>query len=102
MPVVRLNEESLAEFEIINEGYENLNLKHVANPDFSHINFAVKYPKGCNLGITKKSIPVEITFVSDKPISFTAKVDFYDHHNRVFSILVSGTADNCLYTIPEE
>lgn len=52
------------------------------------------------MGITKKSIPIQLSFKSEKPISFTLKVDFYDHHNRVFSIFVSGTADNSLYSLP--
>lgn len=29
------------------------------------------------------------------------KIDFYDQHNRVFSIFVSGTADSSLYSLPE-
>lgn len=41
-----------------------------------------------------------IKFKSDKPISFTVKIDFYDHHNRVFSIFASCTVDNSLYTLP--
>lgn len=36
--------------------------------------------------------------MSDKPISFTIRIDFYDHNNRVFSLPVSGTADNCMFT----
>ena len=64
------------------------------------MNFQVKYLSGSNLSITKKSLLVELSFKSEKPISFTYKIDFYDHHNRVFSIFASGTADNSLYTIP--
>lgn len=102
LPVVKLNTLSTGQFEIINGGYENLNLKHVISPEYSHINLNVKYINGSNLGIAKKSLIVEVSFTSDKPLSFTLKIDFYDHHNRIFSILVSGTADNSLYCIQEE
>lgn len=79
-----------------------MNLKHVVNEEYANIDLSVKYINGCNLGITKKSITVAVTFKSDKPISFTLKIDFYDHHNRVFSIFVSGTADCSLYAIPND
>lgn len=77
-----------------------MNLKHVISQEYSNIDLNVKYVNGSNLGITKKSITVVVSFKSDKPISFTLKIEFYDNHNRVFSIFVSGTADNSLYVLP--
>jgi hypothetical protein len=59
----------------------------------------VKYLNGSNLGVTKKQIKVEISFISDKPVSFTLKINFYDNTNRYFTVNVSGTADNCIYTL---
>ncbi len=57
---------------------------------------------GSNLGVTKKQIKVEVTFVSDKPISFTIKLNFYDNNGRFFSINVSGTADTHTYTMIDQ
>jgi len=45
---------------------------------------------------------VEVSFKSDKPISFTVKINFYDSNNRAFSLPVSGTSDNCIYTMIED
>lgn len=53
------------------------------------------------MGVAKKSIIVLVSFKSERPISFTVKIDFYDHHNRIFSIFVSGTSDNSLYFLPD-
>lgn len=51
-------------FEIINGGYENLNLKHSISQEYSSIDLNIKYINGSNLGITKKSIPVQVSFKS--------------------------------------
>jgi len=59
----------------------------------------VKYLTGSNLGVTKKQIKVEVSFLSDKPTSFTIKLNFYDNNGRFFSINVSGTADTHTYTM---
>ena len=64
LPVVNLNTVSRGQFEIINGGYENLNLKHVISPEYSHINLSVRYINGPNLGIAKKSLVVEVSFTS--------------------------------------
>lgn len=54
---------------------------------------------GSNLGVTKKQIKVEVSFISDKPVSFTLKLNFHDANNRTFTINVSGTADSTTYTL---
>jgi hypothetical protein len=43
--------------------------------------------------VTKKQIKVEISFSSEKPVSFTVKLNFHDNNNRTFTINISGTAD---------
>lgn len=69
--------------------------------ELSSINIQLSYPGGCNLGITKKRIKVEAAFKHDKPLSFTLNVEFYDENNRMYSLPISGTTDNCSYTIQE-
>ena len=39
-----------------------------------------------------------VSFVSSKPISFTANIDFMDEDGKRFSMAVTGTTDNCLLT----
>jgi hypothetical protein len=43
MPVVGLNEESKATFEIINGGYENINIRHVVTQEFSNVDLKVNF-----------------------------------------------------------
>jgi hypothetical protein len=101
MPVVPLNTESRCTFEISNDGYENLNLKHIVVQELSNIDITLKYVNGANLSITKKKIKVEAVFKHDKPLSFTLNAEFYDESNRVYTLPISGTTDNCLYTTQE-
>ena len=63
------------------------------------VDIIVNFPSGSNLGVTKKNIRVEIIFIADKPISFTAKLQFYDSTNRTFTLALSGTADEHTYTL---
>ena len=57
----------------------------------------VKFPEGKNLGITRSKLKVEISFINKKPLSFTTRLEFIDEA-RVYSINISGTTDNCLFT----
>ena len=41
---------------------------------------------------------MEISFISAKPLSFIAKIDFSDENGRLYSLPVSGTTDNSLMT----
>lgn len=61
----------------------------------------MRYINGSNLGVTKKQIKVEVSFVSDKPVSFTLKLNFHDSNNRSFTINVSGTADSSTFNLLE-
>lgn len=101
MPVVPLGTESRCVFEITNDGYQNLNLKHLIVQELSNIDINLNYLNGSSLGITKKKIKVEVTFKHDRPLSFTLNVEFYDDSNRVYTLPISGTTDNWMYTIQD-
>ena len=62
MPVVPLNTVSRAQFTIINEGYESVDVKYKRRQDAMHIPFELEFPDGTQLGITKGKIPVEVIF----------------------------------------
>lgn len=56
------------------------------------------FVEGKTLGITRNKIKVEAVFSNPKPMSFTCRIEFYDDTGRIYSICVSGTTDNCLFT----
>ncbi len=62
------------------------------------IQLKVFCPEGKNMNITRRKLRLDITFISDKPISFTSKIEFVDENSRQYSIPVSGTSDNCIFT----
>ena len=100
LPIVPLGWESSIKFKIKNEGYENEEI----NAEFE------TYPQGAlpirliwsenshNIGLIKTDLKLEIKFMSQKPISFTTKLIFYDKEGKQYPIFVAGTTDNCLFT----
>lgn len=48
------------------------------------------------LGLAKDRLPVVVSFMSPKPMSFTANIDFMDEDGKRFSMSVTGTTDNSL------
>ena len=97
MPIVPLGIQTKCQFKVINDGYENLTLKENFANDFNG-NLNIKYLEGKNLGVTKNKIKLEVNFQSEKPFSFTTKLDFIDNDGRSYTIPVSATTDNCLFT----
>lgn len=98
LPVVPLGVESRCSFRIINDGYENLTLRNRVFGEEGSINLKLQFPEGTNLSITKKRMRVDAVFISQKSLSFTTRVEFYDEFGVAYMIPVSGTADNCLLT----
>ena len=100
LPIVPLGIESSIKFKIKNEGYENEEI----NAQFE------TYPQGVlpvrlvwsenthNIGLIKNDLKLEIKFMSQKPISFTTKLVFYDKEGKQYPIFVAGTTDNCVFT----
>jgi hypothetical protein len=97
-PVCPLGITSKQIFNITNEGYEELNLQYRLPTDTAKIPLTLTFPEGNVLSIERTAIPVELSFMSTKPISFTANVQFFDGRGQTFTILVTCTADNCLLT----
>lgn len=85
-------------FRILNDGYENLTLRHKVFGEEGNINVKLKFPEGNNVSMSKKRIRVEALFQSLRPLSFTTKIEFYDESGKVYTLPVSGTADNCILT----
>lgn len=98
LPPVPLGVPSRATFTIINNGYDNLELRYRLPADEGHQPMKVEFPEGNLIGIAKERLPVVVTFASDKPLSFTANIDFIDEDGKRYSLPVTATADNCLLT----
>lgn len=98
---VPLNCESRGRFHIINGGYDNLELstdRVRLPPDTTSLPLRLSFPEGNLIGLAKDRLPVDVTFCSTKPLSFTAMVDFLDESGRAFSLAVTGAADSCSLT----
>ena len=57
LPTTKVGLESKATLEIINGGYQNINLKHSIQ-EHTGVDLNIIYPVGSNLGVTKKQIKV--------------------------------------------
>jgi hypothetical protein len=99
MPVVPLGIRSVARFHIRNYGYTNLELKYKLPADTARVPLTIRFPDGIMLGAGKDVLPVEVSFMSKKPLSFTANIDIMDNAGNKFSIPVTGTTDNSLLTV---
>ena len=98
MPIVPLGITAKATFRIINEGYQNVELTYRQPKDPGQVPISVRFPEGQALGSTRQRIPVEVSFTSKKPISFTSLLEFMDSEGNRFSLPVAGTSDNSLLT----
>lgn len=99
LPIVPVGTPARALFQIYNSGYENVDLTFKLPTEEGNIPLELHFPDGISLGVTKSKVPVEAVFCSKKPLSFTAKIDFMDEDGNRFSIPISGTTDNSLFTI---
>ncbi|KXZ50888.1 hypothetical protein GPECTOR_14g137 [Gonium pectorale] len=98
LPPVPLGLRTTATFYVINNGYDNLELKYKLPADEGHLPMEVEFPEGVIIGLAKDRLPVVVSFMSPKPMSFTASIDFMDEDGKRFSISVTGTTDNSLLT----
>lgn len=99
LPIVPLGITAKATFYVINDGYENVELTSSVPQDAGNIQLNVSFPDGKQLGVTKQKIAAEVTFVSERPVSFTIPIEFIDLDGKKYTIAVSGTSDNSLLTV---
>lgn len=99
LPVVPLGVESVARFEVLNQGYSRLTLSHSVPLDTSKVPVTLAFPEGLELGVSVQSLPVRVTFMSDKPVAFACKIDFFDTEGNKFSIPLSGATDCSVLTV---
>ena len=88
-------------FEIHNKGYENLELRSRLPPDCTHLPISVSFPQGQIIGIGRETVPVQVSFVAPRPMSFSARIEFLDMDGNRFTIPVTGTTDNSILTVQD-
>jgi hypothetical protein len=85
-------------FWVLNNGYDNLNVRHQLPADSTSLPLSIAFPQGTMIGIVKTRIPVEVTFAPTKAMSFSAHLDLLDADGNKFSIPLVGTADASILT----
>lgn len=98
LPTVPLFTESLSRFVIINDGYAKTYLTYSIAKNVNDVDLKVRFINSNHLNSTKNICIVELGFIARSPVSFTTKIDFEDNNKKAYSVLVSGTADNFLFT----
>jgi len=99
LPVVPLGVVSRCTIAVTAHGFKNLELRAVLPPE-TRVPLRVSFPKGKTLSPHRPSVPVQISFVSTVPVSFTTKLDLVDPEGDVpCGILVHGCADNSVLTV---
>eukprot|EP01107_Rhizomastix_libera_P003880 TRINITY_DN1665_c0_g1_i5.p1 TRINITY_DN1665_c0_g1~~TRINITY_DN1665_c0_g1_i5.p1 ORF type:complete len:1027 (+),score=365.08 TRINITY_DN1665_c0_g1_i5:336-3083(+) len=99
LPVVPLNITSTMIFNIINLGYDDAEVSVKLPTDRAHAPFNVKFLEGSHFRSSVIKLPVEISWSSARPFSFSAKMEFTDGIGGKFPIFVSGVSDNSLFTV---
>ena len=99
LPPVPLDTETKSSFYVLHNGYENLTLKSKLANEVGQLPIKIHFPEGEEIGVTKQKIRVEATFKFSTPLSFTTFVEFYDDEGNKFSIPISGTTDNSIFSV---
>ena len=98
LPTVPLNTESSSRLVIINDGYNKTHLSYSITQNVSDVNLSVTFINGNHLNAVKNVCIVEVKFIAKSPISFLTQIDFEDNNKKPYSVKVSGTSDDFLFT----
>ena len=99
LPPVPLDTETKATFQVLHNGYENLTLHPKLANEVGKLPIKIEFPEGAEIGVTKQKIKVEASFKFSTPLSFTTFIEFYDDEGNKFSIPISGTTDNSIFSV---
>ena len=100
LPIVPLGFESSIKFKIKNEGYENEEISYQFE-SYPQCVLPIEFnwlEKNHTIGVFKNELRGEVKMITNKPITFTTKLIFFDKEGQQFPIQVAGTCDNCLFT----
>ena len=97
LPPVPLNVTSRACCQIYNMGYDNIELKFRVSPTIP-VPLSIQFPESNELGLTRDKCLLVVGAKSEKPTSWSGKIEFYDSDGEKFSIEVAGCADCSMLT----
>ena len=95
---VPLGVRTSAQIMVVNDGYDNLDLKVKMPVDSDKVPLSVDFPDGTMIGVAKEKLPMVVSFVADKPTSFTASVELMDFEGVRYNLPVNGISDNSVMT----
>jgi len=97
LPPVPLNVSSKCSCHIFNLGYDNIELKFRVSPTIP-IPLNIQFPESNELGLTRDKCLLVISAKSDRPVSWSGKIEFYDNDGEKFALDISGCADSSMLT----
>ena len=97
LPPVPLNVSSKCSCQIYNLGYDNIELKFRVSPTIP-IPLNIQFPESNELGLTRDKCLLVISAKSDRPVSWSGKIEFYDNDGEKFALDISGCADSSMLT----
>lgn len=99
LPIVPLNVKSQMDVFVLNDAFIETNLKVSTAIDEKNFPIKIKFPNGQKLEHTTDKLPVHISFISSKPISFSTMVALIDDFGGATTFEVLCTTDNSMFTL---
>ena len=114
LPPVPLGIGASASFDVLNDGYEELELTCRLPSDVVVAKAAdggkskkqdgggpitVQFPEGQRLTTSKAALPAIMNFSSRQPLSFASRLDMLDVEGNRFGVPISGITDNSILTL---
>ncbi|OHT11670.1 hypothetical protein TRFO_03893 [Tritrichomonas foetus] len=99
LPIVPIGVKSQVEISILNCGSIQSLLRIQIPVDEATFPVKITFPEGNQLLHTTQKIPLNISFQSNKPMSFTTLVAIMDEIGNASSFVLTCTCDNSLFTI---
>lgn len=99
LPPVPLGVRSHARINLINTSYINTEIKADLPIVEKQFPLSVTFPDGSEMKSSTRELPVEFSFVSNKPMSFSTICAFVDPTGNSTSVTVSCVTDNSIFTL---
>lgn len=98
LPIVPIGIKTQADLLVLNDGCISTPLNVQMSVDENHFPLKVTFPEGNDLLPAVAKLPINVSFQSNKPMSFSAVVAITDDDNNVCSFTVSVTTDSSVFT----
>lgn len=99
LPVVPLGVKAQQVINLMNDAFIESTLKVEFSASEASFPVKVNFPEGNQIQHTQMSIPIVVSFQSNKPMSFSTMVAIYDNNGNAATFSVYCTTDNSLFTL---